>query len=312
MFSSSAYRTAGLVALCVLVGVVLSGALGGAQQQQPIPPLQILPPLNGIPDGLQLPPRSFDDGSLLAEIKECGTTIAKIISFGVTNHRKEDNLEVIGGLRAQKNLLSINGVGPFPQGDYYFFLGHAQGLNLPFPPELGIGWFVVMTDSQGKPLALIYPLPRDPPWDPLVMNGDEMLLAPLRPNGIPSDPWFSAGLQCCDLTVRHLSVTARKFSSPCTAPPCPAWWDILALATIVNIGQIDLTEPFTVRVLLNGRLIHQEEIAGLAKGASQPILAAATVTQPGIYIVTVIVDPENKINERDETNNIAERSVNLQ
>ncbi|GEM_PF-2516197 len=310
MFSSSAYRTAGLVALCLVIGV-FSGALGGAQQQ-PSPQFQIMPPLNGIPDGLQLPARSLDDGSLLAEIKECGTTIAKIISFGVTNHRKEDNLEVIGGLRAQKNLLSINGVGPFPQGDYYFFLGHAQGLNLPFPPELGIGWFMVMTDSQGKPLALIYPLPRDPPWDPLVMNGDEMLLAPLRPNGIPSDPWFSAGLQCCDLTVRHLSVTARKFSTPCSAPPCPGWWDILVLATIANIGQIDLTEPFTVRVLLNGRLIHQEEIAGLAKEASQPILAAATVTQPGTYIVTVIVDPENKINERDETNNIAERSVNLQ
>lgn len=311
MFSSNAYRSAGLFALCLLVSVVLSGALGGAQQQ-PSPQFQIIPPPRGIPSDPLKTIRALDDGFPFAEIKECGTTIAKIISFGVTNHRKEDNLEVIGGLRAQKNLLSINGVGPFPQGDYYFFLGHAQGLNLPFPPELRIGWFMVMTDSRGKPLALIYPLPRDPPWDPLVMNGDEMLLAPLRPNGIPSDPWFSAGLQCCDLTVRHLSVTVRKFSSPCTAPPCPAWWDILALATIANIGQIDLTEPFTVRVLLNGRLIQEEEIAGLAKGASQPILAAATVTQPGIYIVTVIVDPENKINERDETNNIAERSINLQ
>ncbi|MFN4218755.1 MAG: CARDB domain-containing protein [Candidatus Bipolaricaulia bacterium] len=42
------------------------------------------------------------------------------------------------------------------------------------------------------------------------------------------------------------------------------------------------------------------------------ILAATTVDKPGIYIVTVIVDPDNKINERDETNNIAERSIYVQ
>lgn len=84
-------------------------------------------------------------------------------------------------------------------------------------------------------------------------------------------------------------------------------------ATIANIGQKDVKVPFTVRVLLNGRLIHEEEIAGLAKGASQPILAAETVTQPGMYLVTVIVDPEDRINrERDETNNVAERSIYVQ
>ncbi len=138
-----------------------------------------------------------------------------------------------------------------------------------------------------------------------------MLLALMR-NGLP-DRGITAGPGCCDLTVQHLSVTARKFSSPCTAPPCPAWWDISVSATIANIGQKDVKVPFTVQVLLNGRLIHQQEIAGLAAGASQPILAMATVTQPGMYLVTVIVDPEDRINrEGDEANNIAVRSIYLQ
>ena len=151
-------------------------------------------------------------------------------------------------------------------------------------------------------------------WPPLSIFGlgtvkfTPILRHSLPFNGIPS----TGAIFPPDLTVRHLSVTARKFSSPCTAPPCPAWWDILALATIANISQVDLTESFTVRVLLNGQLIQEEEVAGLAKGASQPILAATMVDKPGIYIVTVIVDPDNKINERDEMNNIAERSINLQ
>ncbi|MCS7198543.1 MAG: hypothetical protein NZ930_07725 [Candidatus Bipolaricaulota bacterium] len=84
------------------------------------------------------------------------------------------------------------------------------------------------------------------------------------------------------------------------------------MATVKNIGQKDVKVPFTVQVLLNGRLIHQEQIAGLAAGASQPIAALAKVTQPGLYLVRVIVDPEDRIDrEGDETNNIAEKSIYL-
>jgi|GEM_PF-3759090 hypothetical protein len=45
MFSSKALRTAGLVALCLVIGAVLSGALGGAQVGIPIrtPPELIAP-----------------------------------------------------------------------------------------------------------------------------------------------------------------------------------------------------------------------------------------------------------------------------
>jgi hypothetical protein len=311
MFSSKAFRTAGLVALCFVIGGVFSGALGGAQQ--PPPQLQIIRPI-GIPDIELGAIRSLDDGTLLAEVKECGITIAKIISFGIINHRKDDDLEVIGGIRAQEDI----SLGAFPKGDYNLFLGHVQGLNLPLPPELGIGWFMVIVDSQGKALALIYPLPRYPPWDPPVMDGDTMLLLLTPRNAIP-DPGLSAGLECCDLTVRHLSVMATKTTPPCPpcpVPPCPPCpppsWLITALATIANIGQIAVKEPFTVRVLLNGRLIHEEEIAELAAGAQQIILASETVYSPGLYTVTVLVDPDNKIKERNEMNNIAERSVNIQ
>ncbi|MFN4218941.1 MAG: CARDB domain-containing protein [Candidatus Bipolaricaulia bacterium] len=307
MFSSKAYRTAGLVALCLVIGA-FSGALGGAQQ--PLPQFQILPPPNGIPSpgGPLGWPRSLDDGYLLAEVKECGTAIAQIISFGVFCVRKANGVEAIGGIRVQENLLSSSGVGPFPKGDYYIFLGHVEGFpGIPLPPELGTSWFMVMVNSQGENVAVFVPS------EPILaeeVNGDEMLLALIPPfNGIPT----TAGPGCCDLTVQILSVTARKFSSPCTAPPCPAWWDIMASATIKNIGQKDVKAPFTVRVLLNGRLIHEEEIAGLAAGASQPISAMETVTQPGLYLVTVIVDPEDRINgEGDETNNIAERSIYVQ
>ncbi len=308
MFSSKAFRTAGLVALCLLMSGVFSGAWGGAQQQ-PLPQFQILPPPNGLPALGAV--RSLDDGWPLAEVKECGTTIAQI--FGVFRHRKDDggDLEEIGGIRARENL-TIGGMGPFPKGDYHIFLGHVEGVKFTTPqppPELGTSWFMVMTDSQSKAVAVIVPT------EPILaeeLNGDEVLRALVKPNGLPS-PGISAGLECCDLTVRHLSVTARKISPPCMVPPCPPpQWDIFALATVANIGQVDLTDPFTVRVLLNGRLIHEEQIAGLAKGASQPVLAVEMVDKPGLYIVTVMVDPDNKIkNERDETNNIAERSINI-
>jgi subtilase family serine protease len=96
-------------------------------------------------------------------------------------------------------------------------------------------------------------------------------------------------------------------------PPCLLpWWDIMALATIANIGQIAVKEPFTVRVLLNGRIIPEEEITELTAVAQQIIVALETVYSLGLYTVTVIVNPGDKIKERDETNNIAERSINIQ
>ncbi len=311
MFSSKAFRMAGLVALCLFVGLALSGAWGGAQQQ-PLPPLQLLipPPTNGIPDVGAA--RSLDDGTILAEVKECGSTVAQIISFGILSHRKDEGLEAIGGIRAYETLTTLDGKWAFPKGDYHLWLGHVQGLNLQLspPPPHEFSWFMAMVNSKGELVAILYPWPWPGP-PPEEMDGDTMLggIINVPPNAIP----MIDAVGCCDLTVRHLSVTAHKISPPCPVPPCPPpWWDIMALATVANIGQIAVQEPFTVRVLLNGRLIHEEEIAELAAGASQPILAAAMVDKPGIYIVTVIVDPDNKIKERDETNNFAERSVNIQ
>lgn len=254
--------------------------------------------------------KPLDSGALLAEVKECGTTITQIITFGVRCHHKRENLEAIGGIRAYETF-TLGGKWEFPKGDYSLWLGHAQGLNLQLPLGIEMGWFMAMANAKDEIVAIIYPWPWPQPGEPPTMDGDAMLRGLLPVNRIPS--LLGSKLECCDLTVRHLSLTAIKSSPPCWHPPCPPpQWDILALATVANIGQIDLKELFTVRVLLNGRLIHEEEIAGLAAGAQQMVLASATVGRPGLYIVTVMVDPLNKIKERDETNNIAQRSIYIQ
>lgn len=316
MFSSKAYRSAGLFALCLVVGV-FSGAWGGAQQEHPIPQYQVI--VTGDPEFAPLVDlvtpilgiaRSLDDGSWfpLSEAKECGTTIAIIL--GVYSLRKGNGFELtpIGSLQAQRSL-SLGGKGEFPAGGKYFFLlGHTKGLQLQPPPGLEMGWFLVMTTPQKEIVAFLLARWEGP--EPEEVMTDQMLQT--RPmNGIPITDATEPGH--CDLTVQMLRVTARKFSTPCSAPPCPGWWDISASATIKNIGQKGVKAPFTVQVLLNGRPIHWEEIAGLGAGASQSIAAMTTVNQPGLYIVTVMVDPEDRITrEGDETNNIATESINLQ
>ncbi|MCS7198542.1 MAG: hypothetical protein NZ930_07720 [Candidatus Bipolaricaulota bacterium] len=94
------------------------------------------------------------------------------------------------------------------------------------PPGLEMGWLMVMTTPEKEIAAFL--LAR---WDvpePQEVMTDQMLLALVRPpNGIPNIG--IAGPGCCDLAAQILSVTARKFSTPCTAPPCPAQWDITAV-----------------------------------------------------------------------------------
>jgi len=326
MFSSKALRTAGLVALCLLVGVVFSGALGGAQVQAPLPPeiitsgdpgfdslakqLVAATPRNRIPSVGWLPPPPE-----LMVVKECGTTIADtLIDPGAPKdsvaaaRSLDDGPPLIGAARSLDDGGYLLSKVPLPKGVYYVWMGRERmmGRIIPIPPEPDDGlnnWFTflgtVSADGKLDIRAILY-------------YHDENFRTP--------EEWLRAigsiiGLKDkgCDLTVRHLSVTAHKISPPCMVPPCPPpWWDIMALATIANIGQIAVKEPFTVRVLLNGRIIHEEEITELAAGAQQIIVALETVYSPGLYTVTVIVDPGDKIKERDETNNIAERSINIQ
>jgi hypothetical protein len=327
MFSSKALRTAGLVALCLVIGAVFSGALGGAQVQAPLPPeiitsgdpgfdslakqLVAATPRNRIPFVGWLPPPPPE---LLA--KECGTTIAEIFidpeapKDQVAAARSlDDGPPLIGAARSLDEGSYLLSRVPLPKGVYYVWMGRERMLGriIPIPPEPDDGfnnWFIFIGHIKTPPemigiTAILY-------------YKDEKFRTP--------EEWLNIigsiiGLKDrgCDLTVRHLSVTAHKISPPCMVPPClPPWWDIMALATIANIGQIDVKDPFTVRVLLNGRIIHEEEITKLAAGAQQIILASETVYSPGLYTVTVIVDPADKIKERDETNNIAEGSVNVQ
>jgi hypothetical protein len=326
----------------LFVGLALSEAWGGAQQQQPLPPLQILvkgdpafEPLargirNGIPAlGKMLVDEKCDETFPTSRpcpeygaISECGATIAKIFinpDPRLAAARSYDEPPFIGLIGTVRSLDDSNHLlgkaAPLPKGDYPIWMAEAGKLGIQPPPEIPVfHWFTLMAAKSPDgtfDIRAIFYYPDDKFRTP-----EQWLLSATPRNGIPSTASTipdSIWSQCCDLTVRHLSVTAHKISPPCMVPPCPPpWWDIIALATVANIGQIAVKEPFTVRVLLNGRLIHEEEIAELAAGASQPILAAAMVDKPGIYIVTVIVDPADKIKERDETNNIAERSVNIQ
>jgi hypothetical protein len=251
-------------------------------------------------------------------VKECGTTIADtLIDPGAPKDQVaaarslDDGPPLIGAARSLDDGSYLLGKVPLPKGVYFVWMGRERMLGriIPIPPEPDDGlnnWFVF--------IGYIKPPPE--PWTlkilAILYYHDENFRTP--------EEWLNIigsgiGLKDrgCDLTVRHLSVTAHKISPPCRVPPCPPpWWDIMALATIANIGQIAVKEPFTVRVLLNGRIIHEEEITELAAGAQQIIVALETVYSPGLYTVTVIVDPGDKIKERDETNNIAERSINIQ
>ncbi len=341
MSSKRVFRTVGLVALCLLVGVGLSRALGGAQVGIPLPPPppelmllgypgfeQLAAAIRGIPNIERA--RSLDDPPFitLTPVKECGTPIAGIYintEPRVAAARSYDDGPIlIGAVRSLddgSSLLSRGEGVPLPKGDYYIWMSNLRALllatkipaetitaiPLPFEPDDGFTALVTISaDGKVDIKAILYYR------DKVFRKPEEWLriigsLISLKDKG-------------CDLTVRHLSVRATKISPPCppcTVPPClpcpPAQWEITAIAIITNIGQIDVKEPFTVRFLLNLTPIPPEEWLGeLAAGASQTVVATATVDKPGLYIVTVIVDPENRIKERNETNNIAQRAVNAQ
>ncbi|MCL6642079.1 MAG: hypothetical protein K6T71_01990, partial [Candidatus Bipolaricaulota bacterium] len=249
----------------------------------------------------------------LESVKECGSTIADTLIDPeapkdplAAARSLDDGPPLIGAARSYDDGSFLLGRAPLPRGGYYVWMAEAGKLGVKPPPEMigTLHWFIFIGHVKPPPemmditAILYYP-------DEKFRTADEWLniigaLISLKDRG-------------CDLTVRHLSVRATKITPPCTIPPCPPpQWEIMALAIVANIGQIDVKDSFTVRVLLNGRIIHEEEIAELAAGASRPALASATVDKPGRYIVMVMVDlPMNKIKELNEANNIAVRGINV-
>jgi hypothetical protein len=351
MSSSKVFRTAGLVALCLVVGVVLSAALGGAQVGIPIPPellltgdpgfdslaeqLIALTPRNRIPSVGQPemcewtppwggPPIPIPCALLpLQSVKACGATIADILidpaapKDEVAAARSlDDGPPLIGAARSLDDGSYLLGKVPLPKGVYYVWMGREKMLGrvIPIPPEPDDrlnNWFVFIGHV---------PLPPEP-WTlkivAILYYRDENFRMP--------EEWLRAigsgiGLKDrgCDLTVTQLSCRARKIIPPCPpcpippCPPCPSpSWQITALATIANIGQIDVKEPFMVQFSLDGIPFFSQALGGLAAGAQRVISATAMVDTPGLYTVEVMADSTNQIKELDETNNLARERLLL-
>jgi hypothetical protein len=173
MFNSKALRMAGLVALCLLIGGVLSVALGGAQVGMiPIPPppepwliaagdpgfeslaeqLIALTPRNRIPSVGQPemcewtppwggPPIPIPCALLpLQSVKACGATIADILidpgapKDEVAAARSlDDGPPLIGAARSLDDGSYLLSKVPLPKGVYYVWMGREKMLGRIIP-----------------------------------------------------------------------------------------------------------------------------------------------------------------------------------
>ena len=81
---------------------------------------------------------------------------------------------------------------------------------------------------------------------------------------------------------------------------------------VKNIGKTDAGE-FNVELSANGGIVEKTEIGGLLSGASLTIPLQWTPEElfPGDYTLTLTVDPEDWIDELDETNNVAAVEVTV-
>jgi len=81
---------------------------------------------------------------------------------------------------------------------------------------------------------------------------------------------------------------------------------------VKNIGRTD-TEGFNVELSANRDIVEKKEIGGLLSGASMtiPLQWSPGEFSPGDYTLTLTVDPEDWIDELDETNNVAAVEVTV-
>jgi hypothetical protein len=259
----------------------------------------------------------------LQPVKVCGTTIADILidpkapkDEGAAARSLDDGPPLIGAARSLDDGSYLLGKVPLPRGVYYVWMGRERMLGriIPIPPEPDDGlnnWFVFV----GR-----VPLPPEP-WTLKIVA----ILYYHDENFRTSEDWLNLigsgiGLKDrgCDLTVTQLSCKTVMITPPCPpcpippCPPCPPpYWQITVLATIANIGQIDVKEPFIVQFSLDGVPFSLEAFGGLAAGAQRAVSATVTVDTPGLYILEVMADSTNKIKELDETNNLARERLNL-
>ena len=79
---------------------------------------------------------------------------------------------------------------------------------------------------------------------------------------------------------------------------------------IKNIGEADAA-AFAVELEVDGVSLGSTEIEGLAAGASTTVTFSWKPTEAGTYTLKATVDPDNKIGELNEENNVATASVKV-
>jgi subtilase family serine protease len=80
-------------------------------------------------------------------------------------------------------------------------------------------------------------------------------------------------------------------------------YDPYKLTVSVTSEQPTTTETFDIAIFINGNLFSLTTHTPTANGNINKAYNWKFPFQPGTYEITLVVDPENKIEEKDETNN---------
>ncbi len=107
---------------------------------------------------------------------------------------------------------------------------------------------------------------------------------------------------CPDLTIRHLY--------PETSQVSPYTWLLKPRAYVENIGTATAPVPSTTSFYLNGQLIDETTTSPLAPATGEQVSITHLITA-GSYILTVVVDNKNQIQECNEENNTKETIVTV-
>src|SRR5450759_3977411 len=108
-----------------------------------------------------------------------------------------------------------------------------------------------------------------------------------------------ANVEIPDLTVSRITWTPSNFTDG----------QVVTLnATIGNIGSGNTTGGFSIRFLIDGSLLGEQNVSGLASGASINPTQEWTAT-PGQHTISTIVDVNNEVPESNESNNTLELNM---
>jgi subtilase family serine protease len=95
-----------------------------------------------------------------------------------------------------------------------------------------------------------------------------------------------------------------------TPSPATLGQTITVSVKVENTGNMNVG-AFDVSLLANGTEVNRTTVSGLAAGANTTLTFSWTPTAVGTYTLTAKVDPDNKIAESNEENNMASTTVEV-